>query len=62
MSPSLAAIPGVATELLTLGGADLNGYYFSTHYAADNAAPVAKKFIEDYEKTYGDQAGSTWRR
>ncbi len=40
-------------ELLTLGGADLNGYYFSTHYAADNAAPVAKKFIEDYEKTYG---------
>ncbi len=42
-----------SNELLTLGGADLNGYYFSTHYAADNAAPVAKKFIEDYEKTYG---------
>jgi branched-chain amino acid transport system substrate-binding protein len=42
-----------SNELLTLGGADLNGYYFSTHYAADNAAPAAKKFIEDYEKTYG---------
>ncbi|MEI2781726.1 MAG: ABC transporter substrate-binding protein [Candidatus Competibacter sp.] len=42
-----------SNELLTLGGADLNGYYFSTHYAADNAAPVAKKFIEDYEKAYG---------
>jgi len=41
-----------SNELLTLGGADLNGYYFSTHYAADNAAPVAKKFIADYEKTY----------
>lgn len=40
-------------ELLTLGGSDLNGYYFSTHYAADNAAPVAKKFIADYEKAYG---------
>ncbi|MDS4040365.1 MAG: ABC transporter substrate-binding protein [Candidatus Competibacter sp.] len=40
-------------ELLTLGGADLNGYYFSTHYAPDNAAPVAKKFISDYEKAYG---------
>ncbi|MFO1421399.1 MAG: ABC transporter substrate-binding protein [Candidatus Competibacteraceae bacterium] len=40
-------------ELLTLGGADLNGYYFSTHYAPDNAAPVAKKFIADYEKAYG---------
>ena len=42
-----------SNELLTLGGAALNGYYFSTHYAADNAAPVAKKFIEDYEKAYG---------
>ena len=42
-----------SNELLTLGGADLNGYYFSTHYAADNAAPAAKKFIEGYEKTYG---------
>ena len=40
-------------ELLKLGGSDLNGYYFSTHYSAENAAPVAKKFIEDYEKTYG---------
>lgn len=42
-----------SNELLTLGGSDLNGYYFSTHYSAENAAPVAKKFIEDYEKTYG---------
>mgnify|MGYP003588440559 CR=1 FL=1 len=42
-----------SAELLKLGGADLNGYYFSTHYAADNAAPVAKKFITDYEKAYG---------
>ncbi|MCU0934808.1 MAG: ABC transporter substrate-binding protein [Gammaproteobacteria bacterium] len=40
-------------ELLKLGGADLNGYFFSTHYAADNAAPAARKFLEDYEKTYG---------
>lgn len=44
-----------SNELLTLGGADLNGYYFSTHYAADNAAPIAKKFIEAYEKTYGNK-------
>ncbi len=42
-----------SNELLTLGGADLNGYYFSTHYSADNAAPVARKFIDDYEKAYG---------
>lgn len=40
-------------ELLTLGGADMNGYYFSTHYAVDNASPVARKFIDSYEATYG---------
>jgi len=42
-----------SNELLTLGGADLNGYYFSTHYAAANAEPVAQKFIENYTKAYG---------
>ena len=40
-------------ELLKLGGADMNGYFFSTHYSADNAAPAAKKFLQDYEATYG---------
>lgn len=42
-----------SNELLTLGGAALEGYYFSTHYAADNATPVARSFIENYEKAYG---------
>jgi branched-chain amino acid transport system substrate-binding protein len=40
-------------ELLKLGGADLNGYFFSTHYSADNAAPAAQKFLQDYERIYG---------
>lgn len=40
-------------ELLKLGGADMNGYFFSTHYSADNAAPAAKKFLQDYEAKYG---------
>jgi branched-chain amino acid transport system substrate-binding protein len=39
-------------ELLKLGGADLEGYYFSTHYAEDNATPVARKFIEGYQKVH----------
>jgi branched-chain amino acid transport system substrate-binding protein len=39
-------------DLLKLAGADVEGFYFSTHYAADSAAPVAKKFIERYQKTY----------
>ena len=43
-----------SNELLTLGGADLNGYYFSTHYAADAATPIATKFIEAYEAKYGN--------
>lgn len=42
-----------SNELLTLGGAALEGYYFSTHYAADNATPVAQNFIENYRKAHG---------
>jgi branched-chain amino acid transport system substrate-binding protein len=40
-------------ELITLCGAECEGYYFSTHYAADNASPVAVKFIEAYKAKYG---------
>jgi branched-chain amino acid transport system substrate-binding protein len=40
-------------ELLKLCGKDCNDYYFSTHYAADAATPVTKKFIEDYKAKYG---------
>jgi branched-chain amino acid transport system substrate-binding protein len=39
-------------ELLKLGGADLEGYYFSTHYSVDNASPVATNFIQKYSSTY----------
>jgi branched-chain amino acid transport system substrate-binding protein len=42
-----------SAELLKLGGADLSGSYFSTHYAADIATPTAQKFIQDYEAKYG---------
>jgi len=40
-------------ELLTLGGADLEGSYFSTHYAPDIATPKAQEFIKAYEAKYG---------
>ncbi len=40
-------------ELLTLGGADLEGAFFSTHYAADIATPKAQRFIKAYEAKYG---------
>lgn len=40
-------------ELLRLGAKDLEGSYFSTHYAPDIATPKAQKFIRDYETKYG---------
>jgi branched-chain amino acid transport system substrate-binding protein len=39
-------------ELLKLCGKDCEGYYFSTHYAADAATPVAAKFIEGFKTRY----------
>jgi branched-chain amino acid transport system substrate-binding protein len=42
-----------SSELLTLGGKELEGSYFSTHYAPDIATPKARKFIQDYEAKYG---------
>jgi branched-chain amino acid transport system substrate-binding protein len=40
-------------ELLRLGAKDLEGSFFSTHYAPDIATPKAQKFIKDYESKYG---------
>jgi branched-chain amino acid transport system substrate-binding protein len=40
-------------ELLRLGAKDLEGAFFSTHYAPDIATPKAQKFIKDYEAKYG---------
>ncbi|MGQ9919864.1 MAG: ABC transporter substrate-binding protein [Desulfobacca sp.] len=40
-------------ELLTLGGADLEKAFFSTHYAPDIATPKAQEFIQAYEAKYG---------
>jgi len=63
-APFLGADAWGSADLLKLGGADLEGYYFSTHYAADNAAPAAVQFISGYAKAYGtapdDVAALTW--
>ncbi len=39
--------------MIKLCGADCEGYYFSTHYAADAATAVTKKFIDSYKVRYG---------
>lgn len=51
--PFLGSDSWGSAELLKLCGADCEGYYFSTHYAADNASPTAKAFIDAYTATYG---------
>jgi branched-chain amino acid transport system substrate-binding protein len=42
-------------EILKLGGAAMEGLYFTTHYAPDMATDKAKKFIADYETRYGSK-------
>ncbi len=51
--PFLGSDSWGSSELLSLCGADCEGYYFSTHYAADAATPVATKFINNYKARYG---------
>ncbi len=51
--PFLGSDSWGSAELISLCGADCEGYYFSTHYAADAATPVATKFIDAYKAKYG---------
>lgn len=52
--PFLGSDSWGSSELITLCGTDCEGYYFSTHYAADAATPAATKFIDAYKTTYGN--------
>jgi branched-chain amino acid transport system substrate-binding protein len=52
--PFLGSDSWGSSELITLCGSDCEGYYFSTHYAADAATPVATKFIDAYKTKYGN--------
>lgn len=42
-----------AEDLIKLGGKDVEGYFFSTHYARDIPAPATQKFISAYTAAYG---------
>ncbi|MCL4560743.1 MAG: ABC transporter substrate-binding protein [Chloroflexi bacterium] len=50
--PFLGSDSWGSADLLKLCGADCEGFYFSTHYAADMATPIATKFINDYKAKY----------
>lgn len=52
--PFLGSDSWGSSELITLCGTECEGYYFSTHYAADNASPAAKGFIDGYTQKYGN--------
>jgi branched-chain amino acid transport system substrate-binding protein len=52
--PFLGSDSWGSSELLSLCGADCEGYYFSTHYAADAATEEATKFISAYKTAYGN--------
>jgi len=51
-------------DLIKLCGAQCNGQYFSTHYAAAGATGATKVFIDRYQAKYGaepaDYAALTW--
>jgi branched-chain amino acid transport system substrate-binding protein len=51
--PFLGSDSWGSAELIKLCGTECEGYYFSTHYAADAATPVATKFIQGYKTKYG---------
>ena len=50
--PFLGSDSWGSAELLKLCGKDCEGYYFSTHYAADAATPAATKFIQAFQTKY----------
>lgn len=52
-APFLGSDSWGSEELIKLAGKEVEGYYFSTHYAADSAAPAATKFIQAYKAKYG---------
>ena len=51
--PILGSDSWGSEELIKLCGKDCEGYYFSTHYSADNPSPAAAQFIAEYQVKYG---------
>ena len=42
-----------STKLTEIGGAAMNGNYFSNHYSPDDPSPVGQKFLADFKAAYG---------
>ena len=42
-----------APQLLEIGGAALNGTYYSTHYSAESSSPASRRFVGAYRSRHG---------
>jgi branched-chain amino acid transport system substrate-binding protein len=40
-------------KLAEIGGAAVDGAYFSNHYSVDDPSPVGRRFVDAYRKRYG---------
>ena len=44
-----------APELLEIGGAAVNGCYYSTHYSAESTVPEVREFVQKYRAKYAGE-------
>ena len=45
-------------KLAEIGGAAVEGAYFSNHYSVDDPAPAVRRFVEAYKAKYGAEPDS----
>ena len=53
MAPLVGGDGWDAGQLYAIGGAALNGSFFSNHYSPDDKDPLVQKFVNDYRTRYG---------
>jgi len=51
--PAVGSDSWGSEEIMTLGGAAMEGQFFTTHYAPDIATPTAQRFIQGYRDRFG---------
>ncbi len=52
-SPSWAEMVGILLKLYEIGGAALDGCYFSSHYSPESKDPKVQDFVKRYQAKYG---------
>jgi branched-chain amino acid transport system substrate-binding protein len=52
-APLLGADGWDSARLMEIGGASLDGSYYSTHYSTDDPNPLIQRFVKSYTERYG---------